>query len=120
MRVLAALLLCFAGFAACAAEPCHWPDEEKFVYIISNKSFPGWYKVGMANDPQARLNNFQTGDPHRAYKLEFQMKTPCYREIEKRVIRKFADRYEWARGNLVEIKGEIGRLHNSCLIRRGA
>ena len=40
---------------------------EGYVYAIKNPSFPGWIKVGCASDHDARLRNYQTGDPHRAY-----------------------------------------------------
>lgn len=41
---------------------------EGFVYAIKNPSFNGWIKVGRASDFDVRLKNYQTADPHRAYK----------------------------------------------------
>jgi hypothetical protein len=41
-----------------------------FVYIISHPRLPG-VKIGRAFDPTSRLNNYQTGCPNRAYKLDY-------------------------------------------------
>ena len=41
------------------------------VYVITNPAFPDWVKIGMAVDSEDRLKGYQTGDPHRSYKLEF-------------------------------------------------
>jgi len=42
-----------------------------FVYIVSNPAWPDFVKIGHAFDPQDRLASFNTGDPHRAYVLEY-------------------------------------------------
>jgi hypothetical protein len=39
------------------------------VYIIANKAFPNWYKVGKAVSAEDRLNGYQTSSPHRDYEL---------------------------------------------------
>jgi hypothetical protein len=39
------------------------------VYIITNKAWPEWAKVGKAVDATDRLKNYQTSDPFRAYEL---------------------------------------------------
>ena len=62
-----------SGFIFANLQPLGEPTEEEplgpegFVYAIKNPSFPGWVKVGCATDHDARLKNYQTGDPHRAY-----------------------------------------------------
>ena len=43
------------------------PEGE--VYIITNKAWPEWVKVGMAVDSQDRLKNYQTSSPFRDYAL---------------------------------------------------
>ncbi len=80
------------------------PIEKKYVYIISNSNYNGEYKVGIAKDWKLRLNNYQTGDPDRAYICEFHYLTPCYREIEKAVHDKFENKHEWVRAELKDIK----------------
>jgi len=39
------------------------------VYIITNKAWDGWVKIGMAVDSKDRLKGYQTSSPHRDYKL---------------------------------------------------
>ena len=39
------------------------------VYIITNKAWPEWVKVGKAVDATDRLKSYQTSDPFRAYEL---------------------------------------------------
>lgn len=45
---------------------------EGHVYVVSNKAWQGWYKVGKAVKSEDRLNNYQTSSPHRDYVLEYQ------------------------------------------------
>lgn len=44
-------------------------SKEGEVYIISNPAWSDWYKVGKAIDSTDRCNAYQTGSPHRDYKL---------------------------------------------------
>ena len=81
--------------------------EQKWVYVISNPSYPGEYKVGIASDPRARLNQYQTGSPDRAYKIEFQHQTPAFRETEAHIHTQFDNKHEWVTGNLEEIVNAI-------------
>tara|TARA_B100000780_G_scaffold261638_1_gene214227 strand:- start:366 stop:890 length:525 start_codon:yes stop_codon:yes gene_type:complete len=39
------------------------------VYIITNKAWPEWVKIGKAIDATDRLKGYQTSDPFRAYEL---------------------------------------------------
>ena len=43
--------------------------KEGDVYVIANKAWDGWVKIGMAVDAEDRLNSYQTSSPHRAYVL---------------------------------------------------
>ena len=81
--------------------------EQKYVYIISHQHYSDEYKVGIASDVNNRLNNYQTGDPNRAYQLEFSFLTPYFRQIEKYIHDKFPNKHEWVSGNLQDIKKEI-------------
>jgi len=56
------------------------------VYLVSNPAFPGYYKIGMTCDLDARLAQYQTGDPHRAYKVEHQKFVEDRRTEEKRYL----------------------------------
>ena len=69
------------------------------VYIISNPSFKGWVKVGMAVDAEDRLKNYQTSSPFRDFELAYVFDTDdrrvaeaaAHAELEKR----FNSRNEW-------------------------
>lgn len=71
-----------------------------YLYIIINENFPGWVKVGVTKDLNARLNHYQTGSPFRNYKLMYSLHHPKYLEAEKKIketMRYFAKsiRNEW-------------------------
>lgn len=42
-----------------------------YVYIITNSSYEGWIKVGLAKDVWDRLSTYQTHSPFRDYVVEF-------------------------------------------------
>ena len=46
-------------------------STEGQVYIITNKAWKGWIKVGMAIDSEDRCNQYQTSSPFRDYTLEY-------------------------------------------------
>ena len=56
-----------------------------YLYIISNPSHNGWYKVGVTDDIKARLHTYQTGDPKRSYKVEFYIAHPDCFSAEKKI-----------------------------------
>ena len=98
---------------AFSTDPPHRTDDgkdyylKKWVYVISNVNDKGYYKVGIAKDWQVRLNSYQTGDPDRAYKLEYKFLTPKFREIEKHIHQKFKNRHEWVEAKLKDIISAI-------------
>ena len=85
--------------------------EQKYVYVISNSAYPGEYKVGIAKDWKARLNSYQTSDPNRGYKLEYELLTPHFRAIEQHIHELFDNKHEWIRGELQHIRDEILLRH---------
>lgn len=40
-----------------------------YVYLIRNKAWYGWLKVGRTNNPKERLRAYQTASPMRDYRL---------------------------------------------------
>lgn len=58
------------GLTAARAEVLGDLVKEGFVYIITNPSFPGYIKIGCAMNIDKRVDGFNTGDPHRAYRVE--------------------------------------------------
>ena len=75
----------------------------KFVYVISNPAYKGMYKVGVANNAEARLSQYQTADPKRRYKLEYKIETPEYKTLEPYIHNKFDGDHEWVPAELNEI-----------------
>tara|TARA_R110000782_G_C14718184_1_gene403895 strand:+ start:67 stop:549 length:483 start_codon:yes stop_codon:yes gene_type:complete len=39
------------------------------VYVVRNRAWPTWYKIGRALDAEDRLKTYQTGAPQRDYEL---------------------------------------------------
>ena len=73
------------------------------IYIISNKLFPNQYKVGISTNVKDRLNNYQTSDPNRGFKLEYTLPTKHAREIERYIHRALPGEGEWVRGATLEL-----------------
>ena len=78
-----------------------------FVYVMSNRVHKDMYKVGITKDVKRRLSTYQTSDPHRGFKIEFQIESPKYEEIEAKIIKKFNGDHEWIKGDLDNIISEI-------------
>ncbi len=81
-------------------------SERKYIYIISNKNYRR-LKVGIAKDLSSRLNSYQTSDPNRAYKLEYNKLTHKYRALEKHIHKHFEAEHEWVDAPLEDIINEI-------------
>ncbi|MGI9461511.1 MAG: DNA methyltransferase [Alphaproteobacteria bacterium] len=75
-----------------------------YIYIISNPKYKKWLKVGIAKDPEARLKQYQTGDPERKYKIEKIFQTPHNADIEKMIHQHYNAPTEWvATGEVDEV-----------------
>lgn len=46
------------------------PATSRWVYVISHPSWPGHCKIGEATKPRTRLAAYNTGCPHKRYRLE--------------------------------------------------
>tara|TARA_R110000796_G_scaffold50226_2_gene119034 strand:+ start:1848 stop:2258 length:411 start_codon:yes stop_codon:yes gene_type:complete len=57
--------------------------EEGYVYIITNKAWPEWVKIGMAIDAEDRLNGYQTSSPMRDFVLEHYVASTDRRKSER-------------------------------------
>lgn len=89
--------------------------KEGYIYIISNKSFPDYFKVGVTVDIQSRLRTYQTSDPKRQYKVEYYIFHPEAYIAEKKIkdsMNHFAKeiRGEWYNTSLEFAKS---RLHEA-------
>lgn len=47
-----------------------------YVYGIIHPKWPGYTKIGKSRHTPGRLRTYNTGDPHRAYKIAFNILTP--------------------------------------------
>ena len=81
--------------------------DHKYIYVISHPQYPGEYKVGVARDAKSRLKSYHTGDPNRAYTLEYSLCTEHYRPLERHIHQTFESRHEWVRAPLQDIIDEI-------------
>jgi hypothetical protein len=64
--------------------------EEGYVYIITNRAWPEWIKIGMALDAEDRCGGYQTSSPYRDYVLEYSVFTENRRKAEKKAHTKAA------------------------------
>lgn len=53
------------------------------LYLIENKSFPNFIKIGITKDLNARLSTYQTYDPYRSFKVKKYVFIQDVRIIEK-------------------------------------
>jgi len=60
------------------------------VYVIYNKAWPEWVKVGMAVDSTDRLKNYQTSSPFRDYALLYSYEVKDRRVAESAVHKRLA------------------------------
>lgn len=40
-----------------------------YLYVLTNPAWSGYCKIGRTTGPSRRLNQYQTGSPHRDYEL---------------------------------------------------
>ena len=88
-------------------------DVSGEIYIMTNKAFKGWVKVGMSINANDRLNNYQTGDPHRSYKLYSKFYTEDRHETEGQIHQILGARYkrqnEWFNAKAQEVEWIISQ-----------
>ena len=97
------------------AEMLYNKEKSGDVYIITNPSFKGWVKVGMAVDATDRCNSYQTSSPHRDYKLFYSKHFENRRKAETDAfffLRKYAKECcgEWFKVNPLTAKTVIESL----------
>ena len=75
--------------------------EKEYIYIISNPSFQGWFKIGRTKDPDTRLRCYQTCSPNRDYKMDYLLRVKDATPHEKY----FSDkcRGEWIQSDLYSL-----------------
>lgn len=84
------------------------------LYIISNKSFPNCYKVGITKNLDKRLQSYQTYDPYRAYKVEHYRFVEDSKKLEKEILDEFKFNIikgEWIMGDAI-LKHFVDKIKN--------
>jgi gamma-glutamylcyclotransferase (GGCT)/AIG2-like uncharacterized protein YtfP len=77
--------------------------KEGHVYVITNKAWPDWVKIGMAIDAEDRLSGYQTSSPHRDYILEHSVYSNERRKAEQQA-------HSRAAKLAIEVNGEWFKL----------
>lgn len=80
--------------------------KEGFIYLISNKSFPGWIKAGMTIDFEARLKTYNICDPESRYKFEFVRWVDDRRLCEKRLLELLSEKSDKRKGEWFRLDKE--------------
>jgi hypothetical protein len=93
---------------------------EGFVYVMTNKAWPDWCKVGSALVPAKRVKVLNIGDPHRAYEIRAAFRCSDYLCTELAchalIERSYERNGEWFRCTA----GQASELIESVLSRRKA
>jgi hypothetical protein len=92
--------------------------NEGFVYVITNKAWPEWVKIGMAIDAEDRLKGYQTSSPMRDFELKFfapfkdrrKAETFAHNECKKLGVEQNG---EWFKMSVDTAKKIIGDLHGA-------
>jgi len=94
-------------------------QNQRFVYVMSHPKFEG-YKVGVSDEPTQRERSYQTGDPDRAYKMEWSRQFENANDVEDYIHAHddFGHKGEWVLG--VELKTLIKVIEDAPaeLLRR--
>ena len=96
--------------------------KEGGVYIVTNKAWPDWVKIGMAIDAEDRLNGYQTSSPYRDYTLEYKVYSNNRRESEKEAHTKAAvvcmdNKGEWFKMSVKEAITILDNLNEHGHVR---
>lgn len=86
-----------------------------FVYIITNKNFEGYVKIGITKNIKKRLQAYQTSSPFRDYKIEYYVYHPNIKQGEKdihKLLEPFAlsRRNEWVEICISMAKSKLEEL----------
>ena len=91
------------------------------VYILTHPLMVGWLKIGMTRYPNARLRNYNTGDPENRYHMEHTVAVPHQRNAESSAheLAELADsfegrsetgRREWFRMSLEDARAILNQI----------
>ena len=81
-----------------------------YLYIITNKSWPGWLKVGTTRNLKTRLQTYQTGTPFRDYEIVYSIKHPLYLQAEKNIKKQMANFAKQIRNEWYEVDLSVAKV----------
>ena len=90
-------------------------EQSGEVYVITNPSFEGWVKVGMAVDAKDRVKNYQTGSPFRDYNLYYSKWFKDRRSAEKKVLKKLSNISDSKNGEWFKLDPLVAKLNIDLL-----
>jgi len=70
------------------------PNNEGYIYVIINKAWKGYYKIGQTINLAKRLGSYQTASPKRDYKYLTTIKVHNMNVSEKAVLDELRKFYE--------------------------
>lgn len=88
-----------------------------YIYVVGNPAWDGYFKIGRTINMQRRLDSYQTGSPHRDYKLHYL--SAILNDLlaaEKRIYNKFLFVGEWCSADLVDIIALIKEIESGNMI----
>lgn len=91
------------------------PKGEGYVYLITNDSHPGRYKIGKSRNPEVRVRYFNTSCPDRAFRVVQQWYVKDSHAFEMEVHHTLEEYRlpgtEWFEGDGENFAAIIGHLH---------
>mgnify|MGYP003651775248 CR=1 FL=1 len=77
-----------------------------FLYVITNKAWPDWCKVGISVDIKSRLASYNTSSPLKDFEVIYSVSTDKHQLIEREVLailsKEFESNSEWFKTSPLE------------------
>ena len=81
-----------------------------YLYIITNKSWPGWIKIGTTRNLKTRLQSYQTSSPFRDYDVIYSIKHPAYLQAEQNIKKQMAHFAKQIKNEWYEVDIEVAKV----------
>ena len=81
-----------------------------YLYIITNKSWPGWLKVGTTRNLKTRLQSYQTSSPFRDYEIIYSIKHPAYLQAEQNIKKQMAHFAKQIKNEWYEVDLQVAKV----------
>ena len=63
-------------------------DRAGYIYILCNKAWEGWHKIGRSKNVRSRLQNFNGSSPYKDYTVPFTINHHNVNDLEKKIHQK--------------------------------